>query len=193
MMALDDSSYGMSDNSGLVTPPACVGVIFGAEHRVYADTGFQEMRDQTFRPETYVVDDVIQPPYVVEQTVVVYATAQQAQAALTASQNQWSLCAKGAVTERLPPEDSRDWVLGAVIRSGDLVTVPMAANSHIGPAACQRALGARDNVVVGTRRCDYWEGSATTAFTGSEWPTDRNWASDDAGRLAQLMPDRAVI
>jgi serine/threonine-protein kinase len=193
MMAMDDSSYGMSDNSALVTPPACVGVVFGAEHRVYAESGFEEMRDQTFRPETYVVDDVIQPPYVVEQTVVVYATAQQAQAVLTSSQSEWNSCAKDAVTERIPPENSRDWVLGVVQRSGDLVTVPMAANSHIGPAACQQALGARDNVVVGARRCDYWEEPATTAFTGSTWPTNPEWASDDAERLAQLMLDRVVI
>jgi serine/threonine-protein kinase len=193
MMAMEDSSYGMSDNSALVTPSACVGVVFGAEHRVYADTGFEEMRDQTFRPEPYVVDEVIQPPYVVEQTVVVYPTGQQAQAVLNSSQDQWNSCAKDAVTERLPPEDSRDWVLGAVQRNGNLVTVPMAANSHIGPAACQQALGARDNVVVGARRCDYWEESAATAFTGSTWPTNPNWASDDAERLAHLMLDKVVI
>lgn len=192
MMKLEDSSYGMSDNSALVTPQACVGLIFGAEHRVYAGTGFEEMRDQTFRPETYVVDRTISPPYVVQQTVAVYPTAQRAQQVLTSSQKQWESCAKSIVTEDVPPENSRAFELGTVQRNGDLLAVKMAANSYVGASACQHVLGVRDNVVIGTRSCNFQEESAATAFTGDDWPTDPDWADDDAQRLAQSMLDKVT-
>jgi PknH-like extracellular domain len=191
-MKLEDSSYGMSDNSALVTPQACVGLIFSAEHRVYADTGFEEMRDQTFRPEPYVIDKTISPPYIVEQTVSVYPTAQQAQAVLTSSQQQWESCARSTVTEDVPPENSRAFELGTVQRNGDLLAVPMAANSYVGASACQQVLGVRDNVVVGTRSCNFLEETAATSFTGDNWPTDPAWADNDAQRLAQLMLDKAT-
>ena len=192
MMAIEDSSYGMSDNTALVAPQACVGVVFGAEHRVYADTGFEEMRDQTFRPETYVADTTITPPWIVEQTATVYPTAQQAQAVLTSSQQQWESCATSAVTEDVPPENVREFELGTVQRNGDLLTVSMASNNHNGAQACQQALGVRENVVVGTRSCNNLEDSAATAFTGTGWPVNPNWASDEAQRLAQMMLDKVT-
>lgn len=82
---------------------------------------------------------------------------------------------------------------GMVQRSGDLLTVPMAANSYVGASACQQALGVRDNVVVGVRSCNFLEESATTAFTGNNWPTNPGWASDDAERLAQTMLDKVAV
>ena len=86
LMKLDESRYGMSDNSAVVTPPECVGVIFTAEHQVYADTGFEAMRDQTFGPEPYVYDPSQTAPTDIQQTVVVFPLAEQAQAVLAASQ-----------------------------------------------------------------------------------------------------------
>ena len=86
------STYGMSDNSSSVIPPSCVGVVYGAEHEVYADTGFQEMRDQTFIPEPYVSDPTGAPPDRLEQTVAVFPSAEQAQAVLTSSETQWRVC-----------------------------------------------------------------------------------------------------
>ena len=36
----------MTDDSNLVKPSSCVGVVFGAEHEVYADTGFDVIRNK---------------------------------------------------------------------------------------------------------------------------------------------------
>ena len=49
-MKVDRSTYGMADNSSLVKPPSCVGVVFGAEHEVYADTGWLQ---RYTRPDVY--------------------------------------------------------------------------------------------------------------------------------------------
>lgn len=193
MMAIEDSSYGMSDNSALVTPQSCVGLVFGAEHRVYADTGFEEMRDQTFRPEPYVFDRTINPPWILEQTVVVYPTAQAARAVYATSENQWESCAADVVTEDVPPENNRAFQLGPVESNGDLLTVSMATNNHNGAQACQQVLGVRENVVIGTRSCDNIEESAATAYAGAGWPVNPNWASDDAQRVAEEMLDKVQI
>lgn len=193
MMAIEDSSYGMSDNAALVTPQTCVGLVFGAEHRVYADTGFEEMRDQTFRPEPYVFDRTINPPWIVEQTVVVYPTVEAAEAVYAASLQQWQSCAADVVTEDVPPENNRAFQLGTVQNTGDLLTVSMAANNHNGAQACQQVLGVRENVVIGTRSCDNIEETASTGYSGAGWPVNPNWASDDARQLAQLMLDKVQV
>ena len=193
MMELEDSIYGMSDHSALVTPQACVGVIFGAEHHVFAETGFEQMRNQTFRPQTYVYDERISPPWVVEQTVAVFPTAEEAQAVLTSSQDQWQSCANSVVTEDVPPENSREFSFGPVVRAGELLTVPMVANSHVGAQACRQVLGIRENVVVVTRSCNNIEETSEMALGGGGWPTDPDWATNDAERLAQVMLDKVVI
>lgn len=151
------------------------------------------MRDQTFRPEPYVFDRTINPPWIVEQTVVVYPTAEAAQAVYAASQQRWQSCAADTVTEDVPPENNRAFQLGAVQDSGDLLTVSMAANNHNGAQACQQVLGVRENVVVGACSCDNIEESASTGYSGAGWPVNPNWASDDARQLAQLMLDKVQV
>nr|WP_272818987.1 sensor domain-containing protein [Mycolicibacter engbaekii] len=83
------SSLGMSDNAFAIDPPDCAGVIFGAERQVYADTGYQAIRDQTLGKDGTTIDGLI------EQTVVVFPTIAEAQASLSASTFQWRKCASG--------------------------------------------------------------------------------------------------
>ena len=47
-LAINSSSYGMSDHSGQVKPRSCVGVVFTGEHDVYATANPQEIKTQTF-------------------------------------------------------------------------------------------------------------------------------------------------
>jgi hypothetical protein len=57
-----------------------------------------------------------------------------------------------------------------------------------GPAACQQVLGARENVIVGTRSCNDIEQSTATNYDPVRgWPTDPKWASNDAEHLANAM------
>ena len=66
----------------------------------------------------------------------------------------------------------------------------MAANSYVGVSACQHVLGVRYNVVIGTRRCNFQEESAATAFTGNDWPTDpigpKAWADDSRAAISSV-------
>jgi hypothetical protein len=139
-MKVDSSTYGMADNSSLVKPPSCVGVVFGAEHNVYADTGFNAMRDQTFAKEPYVYNATGSAPIDLEQTVIVFPSADQAQAVVASAQNQWRSCAGDVVDQHVGPESGFEWKLGDVQRPADLLTVSMASNSYQGAAACQPAM-----------------------------------------------------
>jgi serine/threonine protein kinase len=149
------STQGLSDNSGNVTPFSCVGVIFGSDRSVYADSGFDAIRDQTLEPANYSYNTT--GPTEVEQTVAIFPTAQQAQAFLKASQHQWQSCATGQVRYLKPGTDGEGggtFDLGSVDLRGDVLTVPMISLSNLnGDNACQQALGVRANVVTGARTC----------------------------------------
>jgi serine/threonine protein kinase, bacterial len=194
-MKVDRSTYGMVDNSNLVKPPSCVGVVFGAEHEVYADTGFDAMHDQTFTNEPYAYNATGSAPEVLEQTVIVFPSADQAQTVVASAQNQWRSYATGEVDQKAGPESGYGWKLGDVQVHGELLTVSMASNGAMtGPTACQQVLGARDNVVVGTRSCNDIEQSAATNYDPIRgWPTDPRWATNDAGRMANAMLEKVKV
>ncbi|WP_445164454.1 sensor domain-containing protein [Mycobacterium sp. Dal123C01] len=145
----------LSENSSLVTPSTCVGVIFGDERAVYADSGFAGVRDQTLQAEAYPYNST--SPTQVEQTVVVFRTSDQAQAILTSTQRQWQDCARGLVSYRVPNTNNEvgwSYNFGGVRLRDNLLTVSMAGiNRESGNSACQQALGVRANVVVGVRSC----------------------------------------
>jgi hypothetical protein len=158
-----NSSLGTSDNTHAIDPPNCVGVIFGAEQQVYADTGFEAIRNQTLGKTTSDIDDLV------EQTSVVFSTAEQAQAVLASSTAQWRECASGHPTH-YQSESSIDqdagyekgwgWYLTDAVVGEDLITMRMSAVDNLNGNApvCQLALGVRDNVVVKAKTC--WDTSA---------------------------------
>ena len=86
---LINSSLGTSDNKFAIDPSDCVGVIFGAEQQVYGDSGYEAIRDQTLGKGTSSIDGLV------EQTVAVFSTPEQAQAVLASSTAQWRKCASG--------------------------------------------------------------------------------------------------
>jgi hypothetical protein len=185
LLKIDDSSYGTSDNSNLVTPAECVGIVFGAEHHIYASTGFEEMRDQTFKTEPYVYDPTNSAPYLVEQTVFVFPSADQAEAILTSAQTQRQACASGAVKEFVPPEDARVFMLVAFAPRRPAHGLYGVKRRRDRAHACQQVLGVRENVVVGARSCIISKG-----VTNPMAVEDPGWATDDAQRLAAAMLER---
>jgi serine/threonine-protein kinase len=192
VMKVDRSTYGMADNSSLVTPSSCVGVVFGAEHTVYADTSFEAMRDQTFAREPYIYDATGSAPTDLEQTAIVFPSAEQAQAVLTSAQDQWRSCAGGEIDQKAGPESGYSWKLSDVQREGDVLSVKMSSNGAMtGASACQQVLGIRDNVVITTRSCNAVDSSARTNYDPvSGWPSDPRWANNYASRLADAMIDK---
>jgi serine/threonine protein kinase len=181
MLKMDASSYGTSDHSAQVTPPSCVGVVFTAEHNIYDNTDFQQIKTQTFSPALEATTGT--GPESLEQTAAVFPSDDAAAKFVTSSQTQWETCTKGEVDVTLGYENGRGFRLGSVQRQGDLITVSMASFGGLsGPHACQQALGARDNVIAETRTCN-----VPTSVIGPPGEGDPDWAVPDAERLANAI------
>jgi serine/threonine protein kinase len=180
-LAITSTSYGMSDHSGQVTPPSCVGVVFTGEHDVYVAADPAAIKIQVYG-NLYGGSGSNAGPYRLEQTAAVLASAEQAQQFVKSSQAQWETCSQSRVDASLGYENGRGYTLGAVKRQRDLITVPMASPGGEGsPDACQQALGAAENVVVETRTCAVPNTNAAPPYS------DPNWATDDAERVAKAM------
>jgi serine/threonine-protein kinase len=187
-MRLEASQYGMSENAGglEVKPAECAGVVHGSDRTVWADTGFEAMRDQTYTQEyaAGAPDSAGMRPSQVEQVVVVFPGAEQAQAVLASSQRQWQSCAGGTVSTVYNGigESTRGYILGAVQRQGDVMSVSMASYSNEnGADACQQVLGVRINVIVRTGTC------TRPNVTDANAVASPTWAIDYAERLATVM------
>ncbi len=193
-MVVSSSSYGMSDNSNQVSPPSCVGIIFGAEHSVYSGTGFEELRDQTLDPSSYTVGHQI------EQTAVVFPSPEKAQAQLASQTKQWQTCANlpsevpgttGLQMGQRHGEGGYTWTLANVAVGDNLITVKMAGydNEAGSDQLCQQALGVRANVVVKVKACR----DITLPVGSSPIFTDTSAAGDYGARLANAMLDKVKV
>ena len=82
----------MTDHSDAVSDPECLGAIYGAEEPVYAGSGFTAVLDQISREEG---DD---NEHWVEQTVVLYPSADEAQKFFDESKAKWEECSNYTVS-----------------------------------------------------------------------------------------------
>jgi hypothetical protein len=137
----------MTDHSGEVSDPDCLGAIYGAEDPVYAGSGWTAMRDQVVREPSESNE------HWVEQTAVLYPTAEKAQAFLENSESTWKECSGYAVSV-----DSADatylWQIDNVITEDTLIT-QMTAQQDADGWACQHALSVVSNLTVEAWACGY--------------------------------------
>lgn len=189
-MFISNSSYGMADNSAQVDPHSCVGVIFGAEHAVYAGTGFEEIRDQTLKPSSYMSG------FDLEQTAIVFPTADKASELLASQTKQWQACANlpssvpgmtGMQMGQRHGEGGYSWTLSSVNVQATLITLKMAGydNEAGTDEACQQALGISANVIVKVRAC---QAITTTSVTFQDTSAAGNYGQ----LVAQAMLQRVT-
>ena len=81
----------MSDHSDNVSDPDCLGAMYGAEEPVYAGSGWTDVRDRVAREPD---DD---NDHWVEQTAVLYPSADEAQRFFDDSKATWEGCADSTV------------------------------------------------------------------------------------------------
>ncbi|WP_422746250.1 sensor domain-containing protein [Mycobacterium sp. WMMD1722] len=137
----------MTDHSADMSDPTCLGAIYGAEDPVYADSGWTAVRDQVAREPQ---DD---NDHWVEQTAVLYPSAEKAQGFLDSSRDTWEKCQDGDVTV----DDGSStfvWEMAPVSFDGGLLT-QMSEQRDADGWACQHALSAVSNVTVEAWACGY--------------------------------------
>nr|WP_090345517.1 sensor domain-containing protein [Mycolicibacterium malmesburyense]CRL77961.1 serine/threonine protein kinase [Mycolicibacterium malmesburyense] len=137
----------MTDHSDDVSDSDCLGVMYGAEEPVYAGSGWTDVRDQVAREPG---DD---NDHWVEQTAVLYPSADDAQRFFDKSRAAWEKCADSTVAVG-SSGDSYYWEIGDVRTDGMLITQVTTQEDADG-WACQHALSTASNLTVEAWACSY--------------------------------------
>jgi hypothetical protein len=137
----------MTDHSGEVSDPDCLGAIYGAEEPVYAGSGWTAMRDQVAR------EPGEDNEHWVEQTAVLYPSAEKAQKFFDGSKSAWHKCSGYSVSV-----DNADatylWQIDDVTSEDNLIT-QLTAQEDANGWACQHAMSLVSNVTVEAWACSY--------------------------------------
>lgn len=148
----------MTDHSDAVSDAACLGAIYGAEEPVYAGSGWTAVLDQISREEG---DD---NEHWVEQTVVLYPSADKAQDFFEKSKAQWESCNDSTVSVGAGG-DAYDWDIED-FKAEDAMVTQMTTQQDAAGWACQHALSPVSNITVEVWACSYSpEDEASTIVT----------------------------
>jgi hypothetical protein len=146
-MEVTAESKEMVDHSADVSDPDCLGAIYGAEQEVYGDSGWTAMRDQVSREPDE--DNA----HWVEQTAVLYPSADDAQKFFDDSASTWKECGGYSIST-----DSADssylWELDDVTGDDTLIT-QVATQEDADGWGCQHALSVVSNLTVESWACGY--------------------------------------
>ena len=137
----------MTDHSADVSDKECLGAVYGAEEPVYAGSGWTAVLDQISREEG---DD---NEHWVEQTVVLYPSADKARNFFEKSKAMWEECSNYTVTVR-DGGTSYDWKIEGVTAGDDLIT-QLTTQQDAAGWACQHALSPVSNITVEVWACSY--------------------------------------
>jgi len=137
----------MTDHSAGVSDHDCLGAIYGAERPVYAASGWTAMRDQIAREPDE--DNA----HWVEQTAVLYQSAEHAQNFFHDSQVQWEGCAGKSISV-VDAGTTHLWQVDDVKAEDNLISQPTAQKDAKG-WACHHALSVVSNLIVEAWACGY--------------------------------------
>lgn len=137
----------MTDHSTDLSDPTCVGAIYGAEEPVYEGSGWTAVRDQVAREPSEDNE------HWVEQTAVLYPSADAAQAFVDTSRTTWEECSTNDITVN-DGTSSFVWEMAPVESDGGMLT-QMSEQRDAEGWACQHALSAVSNVTVEAWACGY--------------------------------------
>ncbi len=135
----------MNDNADLVSDADCLGAIYPGEDAVYDETRWTAVRDELLL-DSGASDD----SHVIEQTLVLFETRDEAVAFFEMSKDTWKKCAQ---TKDITVEDG-PWVPDAVQDVSERMISQKAEVSGTISGICQHALGVVSNLVVEGFSCD---------------------------------------
>jgi hypothetical protein len=146
-LAITSDLEEMTDHSGDVSDPACLGAIYGAEEPVYADSGWTMVRDQVAR------DPGEDNQHWVEQTAVLYPSEAVAQRFFDTSHMMWENCSSVDLTVDDGVVHSV-WDMAPVIEDGPLLT-QLSEQRDADGWGCQHALSVVSNLTVEAWACAF--------------------------------------
>ena len=137
----------MADHSADVSDPDCLGAMYGAEELVYQSSDWTAVRDQVAsEPDE-------DNEHWVEQTAVLYPSAEKAQEFFDNSQASWEDCAGSAVSVD-DADSSYLWQIDDVTAEDTMIT-QFSTQEDADGWGCQHALSVVSNVTVEAWACGY--------------------------------------
>ena len=141
-MAVTNTRFEMSDDSAAMEPRECLAVDGSAQAQAYAGSGFTAVRDQTLQEGDNFT-------HFAEQAVVLFPSAKQASAFVTASAQQWPACHEYTHTQ-----SGSLWTAGPISNANGVLSIIATQQNANEPGwACGRALATRNNVVIDVNTC----------------------------------------
>ncbi|CAJ1578369.1 serine/threonine-protein kinase PknH/PknJ [[Mycobacterium] wendilense] len=140
----------LSDDSGAVDRKDCVGAWVPVQRTVYGEQGWNAAEQQMSRSANEGP-----PSHTVTQAVVSFADAAAAEASVGQQSEQWSGCAGQVITATMPDSsETVRYTLGSPSTEDGVVRMRETREGGNG-WGCERAIGARNNVVADTMVCRY--------------------------------------
>lgn len=140
----------MWDSSPTFSERSCLAMAGPAQQAVYADTGWTAVRGER-------LDDSYDDPKVrndsVNEAVIAYPTARQANAFYEASVRRWSACANRRFVDHPPGQPEIAWAVADSHKVGGTLSTSEAQEGSPDGWQCQRALTARNNIVIDVAAC----------------------------------------
>lgn len=134
-----------NDNADLVTDKDCLGAIYPGEKAVYDNTDWTAIRDELLLEASGEEDGRL-----VEQTLVLFDTSDEAVEFFEASKDTWRKCAQ---IKDIEVEDG-SWVPDQVQDVDERTMSLKAAVSGSLEGTCQHAMGVVSNLIVEGFSCD---------------------------------------
>ncbi|MEE6138597.1 serine/threonine-protein kinase PknH/PknJ [Mycobacterium sp. 050128] len=145
-IVVDHSTTDMTDPGpdNTLSDDRCLGALIGFQTKTYKSSGYTAMLAQLMeKPQS-------NPGYVVVQGAVIFASAAQAQAFVTAQAEQWRTCAGRTVTQ-VNKGTTSEWTFREI--SGNPPNIALQHTLANGPVVCQHVLSAVSNVVLDVNGC----------------------------------------
>jgi hypothetical protein len=146
-----DVAQDMENVTNTASNPSCIGALYTAQTSVYAGSGWSGVRDQRLVQHAPSQNTDV-GHFFVNQSAVVFPSADQAHAFLKTSANNWKGCVGGQTVTDTSRNNQVRWSLGDVT-GADPKIVQLATQEAGGGWACQHALSVASNVVVEAQAC----------------------------------------
>lgn len=166
--ALQPDQTAASFPKGYTFPAECVYATDAGLVPAYADSGNTAVKGE--HDVAAAPPDSNVPPPDADQFVVLFPSADKANAFYTTSAQKWAACAnRGDTATGDPDTPDIQWKLGPVANTNGVLTVTATVNASkngqsIGQQSCQRALTVRNNVVIDTMACNKDAGNAAVTI-----------------------------
>jgi hypothetical protein len=145
-ITVDHFTTTMSDVSALVSDQACRPLSGGLIAQAYAGSGWTAFREQVLKAPA---DSQVRS---VDQGVVSFPSAHDAEAFFTASAQQWPACANRQYTETPAGQPDEVWSVGPVSNTDGTLSYTNTVEGRDG-VACQRALSVTANIAIDVNTC----------------------------------------